>query len=235
MRSVQRAVGVFVVGFVAMTAVGLGTADAASVGSSGPRVGGLAGAEGELRRATADLLRAQAALAEAMAQARKLHAETLKMLEERRSMALDNDAKQAETFYNKRRMREQYLAEHARTRPSRESIVRRSNATKPQRPAGCHVDSVAGTIYWPETLCGDEFEPYRTRLEALFAGRTLEDAGPGSDFYRQVQNLTGQMGTALKGLIRQMSPGEYMGAKRFIEGLAYESRFLPEIEGIAAG
>ena len=234
MRSVPRVIGVYAIAVGAIILVGARWVDAAGTRpASASPVGGLAGAEAELRRSAAELVEAQAAMIQAVAQARKLHAETLKMLEERRSMALDNDAKATETFYQKRRTRERFLAEHARKRPSRETVVSRCNATRPDRPSACQLDPVRGTIHWPEALQGEQYEAYRTRLEALYAGRTPANSGLGSEFCRQVEELASQMAGSLRSMIRQMSPTEYMAARRFIEGLAYEARFLPDVEGIA--
>jgi len=233
MRSVPRVIGVFSIAIGAILIVGAGSADAAGTRPGSP-VGGLAGAEAELRRSVAELTQAQAVLIQAIAQARKLHAETLKMLEERRSMELDNDAKATETFYQKREIRERFLAQRARKRPSRETVVSRCNATKPNRPSASQLDPVRGTIYWPELLQGEAFEEYRTRLEELYAGRTPANSGLASEFCRQVQELASQMAGSLRSMIRQVSPTEYMAAKRFLEGLAYEARFLPEVEGIAS-
>jgi len=235
MQTFQRVSGVFLVGILAVITVSPCRAAGMGGGDSKSGVGGVAGAVGELRRSAADLLRAQATCADTGAQVDKTGAETRKIHLECDSMALDNDVKSTAIFYEKRRMREQYLAEHARKRPSRESVVRRCNATKPQRPGSYQVDPVSGSIYWPEALRGEEFQEYRTQIEALFASRSLENGGPGSDLCRQVQELAGQMCSALKSRIRQIGSGEYMAAKRFVEGLAYEARFLPEIEGIAAG
>ena len=186
----------------------------------------------EMGKAAAALVNAQAALVKAMSEAELNRAKTIQTMEQTRTIALDNNLKAANTFYEKRKL---YDAHHSlqavRERPTREDLIRYSKEASPERPADCQLSR--GTIHWPDTLQREEFLVQRLQLDALFAKRTETNSGLGSDVCREVRSLTRRMREDLKDMVQRMTPADYLAARKFINALAYEAQFPPDVQGVA--
>jgi hypothetical protein len=72
-----------------------------------------------------------------------------------------------------------------------------------------------------------EFEKVRASLDDIFAHRSTETFGVGSRTYEEVQRLTREMRTTLDDEHTTTTQMEWIQSMRFIESLAYESRFAP--------
>jgi hypothetical protein len=147
---------------------------------------------------------------------------------------LDNNLKTAKTFYDKRKLYDEYQKLNPCKRPSQETVIRYSQASVPKRAASFELASARGRISWPEVLLGEEFSDCRIQLEILFAQRKTSATVSGSNVCGEVQTLAAQMREQLKSKIRQMTPTEYVAARNFLESLAYEARFPARIEGMAS-
>ena len=184
--------------------------------------------------AQAKMLTAQAGWITAVANANATNAKTLETLQQVRSLSLDNNLKVAKTFYDKRKLCDDYQKLNPRQRPTQENVIRYSQVSVPKRPAQFELASARGRISWPDVLLDEEFCDGRIQVESLFAQRKASAGGPGSGVSGEVQTVAAQMREQLQAKIRQMSPGEYLAARRFLESLAYESRFPARIEGVAS-
>jgi hypothetical protein len=180
------------------------------------------------------MINAQAGYITAVANANATNAKTLVTLEQVRGAALDNNLKVANTFYEKRKLHDGYQGLNTRKRPTKEAVVRYSQVSLPKRPSSFQLESARGGIYWPEVLMEEEFCDGRIRLDSLFAQRKAAPGASGSDISRQVQTVAVQMRGQLQSKIRQMTPAEYMAARKFLDSLAYEARFPTRIEGVAS-
>ena len=79
-----------------------------------------------------------------------------------------------------------------------------------------------------------EFEEDRKAIETMFLLRGAQPYGPGSEISAEVQKLTYRMRSHLKTMVRDVHQMEYIAAKNFISGLAYEVQLPPNIEGLVA-
>jgi len=143
--------------------------------------------------------------------------------EHARSLGLDNYKKNAETFFDVRKINNESRAAERGPRPTREDMVRLASTAAPDRPAADQLNRTTGQIAWPDALQGDQFAAYRAEIERVFAER----AANGSIAAEQRQNLeqaTGIMLALLKNEIRLLPPMQYSNARRFIESLAYEAQ-----------
>ncbi len=188
----------------------------------------------ELGKAAAAYVTAQATMIKAQADANACNAKAMETLEKARSQALDNDLKTVKTFYEKRKLHETHVAQDARKRPTREDLIRYSKEALPERPTNYQVEPVRGRIYWPAVLQEEQFSEYRAELDGLFAQRTTANIGADGETCRQIQDVVERMQAELRSLTRQISPMEYLAARKFIESLAFEARFPKRIEGVAA-
>ena len=183
--------------------------------------------------AQAKLLSAKAEMITALANVRQTDAKTLQTLQQVRSLSLDNKVKTTKTFYEKRKLRSEYLAAENRKRLSKKDRDRYSKASLPKRPGDRQLHPDQDKIYWPHALQHERFIEYREQLDRLFAKRGM-GSGIGDGTYQQVQDVAGAMQADLRSMIRQMPPAEYLQARRFIDSLVFESRFAKRIEGVAA-
>jgi hypothetical protein len=194
----------------------------------------LANAYATLQKADADMVKSQASWITTIANVRKMTVDTAKLLQEVRSMRLDNRVKACDTYYKKRERRQQYRSQHAEKRPDLETYVRVANATKPERLMKYQFDPDRGKIFWPALLEKPEFAPYREELDALFALGSAKSSGLKGELLHRVNTLSRQMEDELKSHVRELNQMEYIAAKNFIQGLAYEARFMPQLESVAA-
>lgn len=232
MRSVYPISLVVVVGMLTVLAFGIRVTQAEHPVTTEfeSRANGVA----NLQKVSVEMLKAQAAMVQAVSTARKASAETQKLLQEVRGMDLDNQLKTTETFFEKRNKREEYLARRPRKRPDYETLVKICNARRPSRLVKSQFDASRGKIYWPEVLQRGEFEEHRKELEALFILRGSQQFGPGSEICTEVQKVSRQMRSELRTMVRDVHQMDYVAAKNFISGLAYEVQLPPNIEGLAA-
>ncbi len=187
-------------------------------------------AQARLMQAQASLITAQGNFIRAIAEARASDAKTLNMLEQTRGVALDNNLKACKTYYEKRNVHDTFEALGTTGSPGRETAqVKRPVAAKPtaavrmQGLAPNEWDATTRRLKWPHALENERYAQARAQLDALFAGRSAADAGVGSPFYTQVRRHVDIMKQLLKAEIRNMSPAEYMAARRFLDHLVVEA------------
>ncbi len=222
----------FIVGPLAAVLVASCLARPAPAAQSGNALWSYLNGQAEMQKATAAVINAQAALVKSISEAQLNYAKTIDSLQTTRTKALENDLKVATNFYEKRKLYDAYQSlQTDRERPDPEDLMRYSREAAPERPDGSQLDR--GVIHWPDILQREEFTDARIQLDILFVQRYKTQSGPGSDVYRDVRKLTDQMRLELKDMVQQLSPVEYMAAKRFIDSLAYEAQLPPEIPGVA--
>jgi hypothetical protein len=150
----------------------------------------------------------------------------IRQLEEANRQSIDNKLYAEKSQIEMRRLNNiQWLADHPRSTP--EQIAKINEARLPRRLSTSELDPTWGTIRWPAILQRPEFEKVRASLDDVFAHRSTETFGVGSPAYDEVQRLTREMRTALDDEHKSMTQMEWIQSMRFIESLAYESRFTP--------
>jgi hypothetical protein len=194
---------------------------------------------GTILRGNAEFIKAQGALVTAQASVISSTAATnaavakaVDDLEKVRAMAMDNDLKAAKAYYDRKKMYADFQAQHAGQR-GKNDVARRSKATT-DRASVYEVDPLRGRIFWPSVLKREEFADARAQMDALFAERKARPAGLGSNFCRQAKVLTGEMREQLRDMVDDISPSEYVTARKFLDTLSFEAQMPPRIEGVAA-
>jgi hypothetical protein len=179
------------------------------------------------------MLQAKATWIRAVADARATNAKTLQTLEQVRSLALDNNLKVAKTFYEKRRLYDAYQGLNTHKRPSQQDMIRYSQTAVPKRPANFELASARGGVSWPVALLDEDFSDGRLQLESLFAQRNRGAGSSASSVAREVRTGATQMREQLKSKIRQISPAEYVAARKFLVSLAYEAQLPAPVGKVA--
>lgn len=205
----------------------------------------LARGQAEMIKAYAAIVQAQAAMVKAQADAAVALANARKINMEAESARLDNTLKYAKTYWDKKQIRDTYLALQNTPTPSPGESKHAANGNKPagqlasaqvtriQRLTPAELDPVTRMIHWPAALQADRFAQRREALEELFTNRQPNEHGAASAFFAQVRQNVDVMKSLLREEIHKMSPAEYMATTRFLDGLRNEALFPLQINGVA--
>jgi hypothetical protein len=150
------------------------------------------------------------------------------------SRFLQNRERATETYF---RMQQVNRAARQAERPQRLSYEQYVSLAKKHAPDGLtqgQYDRTLGRLQWPAILQGEEFAAEREALNHAFLVRSPGDVGPTSAFYSNVWRITNSMEAKLKDKIDQLNSAEYLAAKKFITGLAWESQQPLVIPALAA-
>ena len=146
--------------------------------------------------------------------------------EDARSKYIDNAYKWTETYWARRRLGEAERAkDQAKARAARERYVASRKPSTPPRLGPDQLDPATGKLFWPEALMDDQYLNYRTKLEELFVLRVHTSTTPG--LARKIRETADDMKSQLKQNIRKLRPNEYIAARKFLDGVAYEASVLP--------
>jgi len=154
--------------------------------------------------------------------------------EQARSAYMDNRVKAVDTYFQLRQINRQARATERGPRPSQEDLIRFAKVQAPKRLGTHQHEPALGKVYWPAVFDAEEFATERTEVDQLMAVRTLGNSGLGTENHEQVKRAADRMLAKLKTQIREMSPTEYVAAKKFLTSLRYEAQFAPEVAGIAS-
>jgi hypothetical protein len=79
-------------------------------------------------------------------------------------------------------------------------------------------------LVWPEILYREYYVQHRVEIDRLIAERAVTGANAGNR--DAIQQAVAQMKSRLKEQIKATSPMEYLSAKRFLDQLVFEARFV---------
>ena len=170
------------------------------------------------------VLRGWAALATGIGQGNYLNSLARINNEEARTKYMKNRQLAVETYFHIRQSSDAAREAMRPERLSTDQYVALARKEAPDRLSSQQYDTTLGRLHWPAALAGDEFAVERDALDQAFRSRSPGDVGPGTDFYAQVRQLTASMESILKANVSQLDPAQYVAAKKFIQGVAYESQ-----------
>ena len=121
-----------------------------------------------------------------------------------RSRNIENRSKARQAYFQLKRMARAERAERiAASRRYHARLKSRAKNASPTRLTVDQLDPVSGRIRWPGLLEGPRFSEYRNRLDLLFANRSVNNSGLGSENYREIRNVANQMKHRLRLHIRE--------------------------------
>jgi hypothetical protein len=147
---------------------------------------------------------------------------------------LQNSERRTETYFRMRQINRAGRQAERAPRWSYEQYVAMAKNDAPDNLTEQQYDRTLGRLNWPALLGGDEFAPEREALSRAFLVRSPSDTGAATAFYAHVQQLAAQLDAKLLGKIDHVTPAEYVAAKKFISGLAYESQQPLVVRSLAA-
>lgn len=165
------------------------------------------------RRGLAEVIRAKG-------EANVANADALLTYEETRSRYLDNKLKWVDTYWEMKRITEAEQQKDIDKKRARRDAWRYNRPRTLSRLNPNQLDPSTGKIYWPTGLQDPSFYNQTKKLDELFLIRAQTQSVPG---LQQDINVTTQaMKEELKTHIHDMTPHEYLEARKFIDGLNYE-------------
>ncbi|MBX9788763.1 MAG: hypothetical protein K2Y37_07590 [Pirellulales bacterium] len=144
--------------------------------------------------------------------------------EQARQLALQNDAAAVQTYFHNRRVNTEARRAEAGPRLTAAQVERVNLARTPQRLTARQL-SDEGAIAWPAVLEQPQYESLRTKISDSFAKRSSGEPGESATIYRQVQVATQSLKALLRDDMSNLSTGEYLAARKFLDSLAHEARF----------
>ncbi|MEX2176977.1 MAG: hypothetical protein WD872_21625 [Pirellulaceae bacterium] len=154
--------------------------------------------------------------------------------QEAASRYLANREQAVETYFRIKQIN-QAAREASRPQPlSQEQLTKIAKAQAPDRLNEAEYDRILGRLSWPAVLAGDEFASERIALNDAFSARTAHDAGPASAFYGEVLASTDSMLEKLAARLPAMAPAEFIAARKFLVGMAYEASLPLVAKGLVS-
>jgi hypothetical protein len=152
-----------------------------------------------------------------------LNSQAARNYEEARSRDLDNRLKATNTYFEMRKMNQEYRAAERGPKPTSEQMFRLAKERAPSRLGPNDLDPLTGQISWPVILEDEAYKEYRERLDSLFATRARYHGQIGADQYLELQRTAKALDAELKTRIKDYPPGDYVKAKGILDSLAYEA------------
>jgi hypothetical protein len=169
-------------------------------------------AEEGIQRGYADIVRSQG-------MANLLNSKAAKEWEQARKDYIDNRLRATQTYFEMRRVNEDYRASQRSSPLSMEAYVRLARQQAPDPLSTSQLDSLSGAIGWPAALRKEQYGPLRQQLDKLFQQR----AGGHLD-YQAIHDACTEMIALLKNELNTLPSNEYLAAKKFLESLDYTAR-----------
>lgn len=175
-------------------------------------------------------MQGQAAMTQAAGQYNLMTAEAARQAEAARAAYMQNQMTSVNDYFLEREANSYYRDQEkmAKSPPlTQEQLYQINVARLPKRLRHDQFNVVTGEIYWPDVLLHKDLAAERAELNKLFAERTHDNSGVGSENYHDVQMAVHAMQRKLHDDIKLMEPTEYLAAITYIDSLAFEARFPP--------
>jgi hypothetical protein len=164
-------------------------------------------------RGLADIVRSAGA-------ANLMHSEAAKNYEDARAKYFDNRLKLTETYFENRRLNQDYRAELAGQRASAEQLFRIAKARAPEPLSPSELDPYSGEIRWPTLLLEAEFTDSRVLVEEMVRRRLADPAALTVDERAALRAALGSLSEQMQQRITLYSQEDYASAKNFLQSLA---------------
>jgi hypothetical protein len=145
-----------------------------------------------------------------------------------RNMAIHNREDSIRAYYDAKQANAEYR--QSLRKPAGEKTVASNLRPQPNRLSSEQFDRRNGIVIWPAALRTESFATLREKLDQLAASMHPGSTDNQPDRTREIRTLTSEMKEQLKGAIDDLSPSEYMAARKFLDALANEL-----VSGNAAG
>ncbi len=149
----------------------------------------------------------------------------------------ENALKRVETFYDRRKIRQDYLTQQREIADIRDQegkqILEQKRATVYRRAYKLSLqefNAATGQLFWPETLCIDLFAAHRHHLDQLFAHRSQYQLHHDEYLIHQIEKVHQELKRDLRQHRAFFNSQDYLAAQDFLRGLIYEAKY-PTVTG----
>jgi hypothetical protein len=170
------------------------------------------------------VLRGRAALAQGLGQANYYHSLAAINYQDAYSRAIKNRQQAVDAYFYAQQANRAARQAQQSPRLTPEQYVALARAEAPERLSEQEYNRSFGRLDWPAAFNAYEFNDERDELDRAFAARSPNDAGPASEFYASVRQLTSKLDAKLKTQIDVLDSAQYMAAKKFLLSLNYEAQ-----------
>ena len=182
------------------------------------------------------VMRGQAAVVSAAAELNYLNSMAAINFQEAQRRAIENNVAYAKAYIERKEMRDEYW-ERYRPKPfvgeARQKVI---EYYRPKKLSATQFNAEAGTITWPHILRQPQYAPVRNEIDAIFANRTFESSGNGSDSQLQIKKLIKTFAALVRENLHSMSAEQYIEVQSFLRSVDAESKLpappKPEQAGI---
>ena len=185
--------------------------------------GGWGGVWGGSHASTAEqgMMMGMADMMQAAGSRNLMNSQALGFVEDARRKNIDNRMYGTEAYFQMRKTNREARAAEAGPRATQADLERYARQRAPSRLSPSELDPLTGIIAWPAILREDAYKPYRDKLERMYTQRASMGALTGSE-RGEVQQAIDALQADLKQNLPNYVPQDYVGAKKFIQGLNYE-------------
>jgi hypothetical protein len=141
------------------------------------------------------------------------------------SMDLANRLQATNTYFEMRRINTVARAEERGPPPTPAELAHYAEVMAPKRLTASQLDPVTGEVKWPAVLNDDRYASMREKIDQLFSQRQSNSGGGASD-YRALNGAIESLRAAMVKNIRDYSTPAYLEARKFLDSLQYEARFV---------
>ncbi len=179
-------------------------------------------------------LQGQASVIQSAGQYNLYTAEAMRQAQAAREAYQQNEMQRINDYYASKQIHANYVASTTPPPLSNAQIEQINAERLPKRLRPDQFDHATGEIHWPDVLKRSDFDGDREKLNKLFAARTHDDSGVGSENYHSIQMAIHDMSARLHDDVKSLSPAAYLMAVTFIDGLSFEARFAPSMKSEVA-
>ena len=164
------------------------------------------------------------------------HAQANILNEQAEWAAYEHNKKRVDTFYERRAIRQNYLADQRELAAHRDAVrkelLEHKRATDYRRAYKLSLQEfnpANGQIAWPMALRADCFAPCRTRIDQLFAHRSQYKLELDPFVVREIEEAQDELKQCLREHRHLLPTDEYLAAQTFLRGLLYEAKYPPSV------
>lgn len=144
---------------------------------------------------------------------------------------LNNRREQIRSYYEMRELRDRAVNDQA-DRVTHEEAKELAKKKAPDRLGKQHFYEMTGKLFWPDPLGAEVLEPYTAPIDNRFQKRANAESQYTAEDAAVVQRMVGLLQDAIETLQDDLSPEDYSRLTRYLDRVAYESRFNAQGERV---
>lgn len=172
------------------------------------------------------VLNGQASFVRAYGELTYLQSIALVNFQEAQRRAIENSVAYTKAYMDKKEMQDEYLKRYRRKAFTGEARKKMVDYYRPKKLSATQFNPETGKIYWPHILQQSQYTPIRNEIENIFANRTYETSGNGSESQLQIKRLVKTFAALVRENIHNMSADQYIEVQEFLRSVDAEAKLV---------